>query len=361
MSGGTEIADLKAMLVERLDELLGLIAPGVKRRGREWRGASPLSAGGGDAFRVLAHGGWCDFASGEKGDVLQLVAAAHGVDGRTKEGVKYACQWARRWLGLGDVGQEDLDRRRALAREKQAAREAAEAAARERVAGRVREIVEGAMCFAPGVESPVEKYLAQRRVPPAGVPGLLRGVLRARACLDGWADLAGHEGPAMVAPVVVDGRTTGVHATWLREWDGRWLKISDSAISPSLRRRKAKLMLGETRGGIVPLTLGASGKPARTEDGAGPVVLAEGIETALSCAKALPDARVWACLSLGGIGRAPVHLPGVTSVIVALENDVKPAALDHRARALEMLEAAGKPVAVMRPPPGASDFNDVEG
>jgi hypothetical protein len=165
-------------------------------------------------------------------------------------------------------------------------------------------------------------------------------------------------GPAMIAPIMSAAGVRGVHATWLHYSDktGFWFRY---------KRDGEKQMLGEARGGFVPISHGEHGLTCSAARKAGkrtPLVLAEGIETSLALALALPECRVWACLSLGGIGAAPVHLADAGSILVALENDIKPAALKARegviGRLEEQAEAMGVPLATMEPSTG-SDFADV--
>ena len=105
----------------------------------------------------------------------------------------------------------------------------------------------------------------------------------------------------MVAAVSLDGEAmpVAIHRTYLAE-PGR-----KAAIEPN------KAMLGPVKGGAV-----------RLSDGAGPLVIAEGIETALSLLGALGghQPRVWAALSTSGIGGLQLPaLPG--DLVVAPDRD----------------------------------------
>ncbi|QFT60465.1 hypothetical protein FIU94_16670 [Sulfitobacter sp. THAF37] len=140
--------------------------------------------------------------------------------------------------------------------------------------------------------------------------------------------------PALVA-LVEGGAGVAVHRTYLRA-DGS----GKADIDP------AKAMLGAVAGGAVRLT----GEP-------GPLVVAEGIETALSLASGLlrTPANVWAALSTSGIRglRLPDH-PG--RLTIAPDGDMagREAATALAARA----HALGWQVSLL-PAPDGRDWNDI--
>jgi hypothetical protein len=126
-----------------------------------------------------------------------------------------------------------------------------------------------------------------------------------------------------------------VHRTYLRA-DGS----GKADIDP------AKLMLGPTSGGAVRLT-GAAGQ----------LVVAEGIETALSLASGLlrAPATVWAALSTSGIRglRLPDH-PGLLTIAPDGDTAGREAANELAARA----HALGWQVSLL-PAPDGRDWNDI--
>jgi hypothetical protein len=91
-------ADLTQMLACRIDQLARELLPGGHREGHEWRAGS-LAGEPGSSFGVHLTGEragvWSDFATGEAGDALDLVAAVYGFT------ITDAIDWARKWLGLG--------------------------------------------------------------------------------------------------------------------------------------------------------------------------------------------------------------------------------------------------------------------
>jgi hypothetical protein len=138
----------------------------------------------------------------------------------------------------------------------------------------------------------------------------------------------------MVAAVQGAG-SPAVHRTWLRA-DG----LGKADIDPP------KAMLGAVTGGAV-----------RLADGFGPLVVAEGIETALSLASGLlrTPATVWAALSTSGI--RGLHLsPTASRLTIAPDGD---APGREAANALaERAHALGWQVSLL-PAPDGRDWNDI--
>jgi hypothetical protein len=76
-------AELSAALTDRITELVRDLLPGGHREGHEWRcGNTRGEAGSSLAVHLTGDksGVWCDFATGESGDALDLVKAVLGVD-----------------------------------------------------------------------------------------------------------------------------------------------------------------------------------------------------------------------------------------------------------------------------------------
>ena len=149
-----------------------------------------------------------------------------------------------------------------------------------------------------------------------------------------WHGPTAKEYPALVA--LVDGSDgMAVHRTYLRA-DG----AGKADIVP------AKLMLGATAGGAVRLT-----------HGLGPLVVAEGIETALSLACGLlrGPATVWAALSTSGIrGLRLPDAPGRLTIAPDGDTAGREAANALAARA----HALGWQVSLL-PAPEGRDWNDI--
>ncbi len=89
------------------------------------------------------------------------------------------------------------------------------------------------------------------------------------------------------------------------------------------------------------------------------MLVAEGIETALSVAQALPRRRVWAAGSLGNMAALAVP-QGVRQVTLLMDADTKDFAITDRVieKAWRAYAVEGIRLRVAWPPPGC-DFNDV--
>ena len=90
--------------------------------------------------------------------------------------------------------------------------------------------------------------------------------------------------------------------------------------------------------------------------GTPPIVLTEGVETALSVWQAT-GYETWACLGISNIARAPV--PDGVPIVVARDGDEAGSKADKQIRqATTILRGQGRQVTVAEPPP-SKDFNDV--
>lgn len=140
--------------------------------------------------------------------------------------------------------------------------------------------------------------------------------------------------PALVA-LVEGGERIAVHRTYLdRDGSGK------ADVEPS------KAMLGAVAGGAI-----------RLAEGSGTMVIAEGIETALSLASGLlrEPADIWAALSTSGVRR--LHLPSRPGrLVIAPDGDAPGYAAAHALA--ERADALGWAVSLL-PAPEGRDWNDV--
>ena len=182
---------------------------------------------------------------------------------------------------------------------------------------------------------PVGGTLAERYLRARAIRGPLPPSLRFHA--ETWHGPTARPYPAMVAAVTLEtvAEPVAVHRTFLAE-PGRKADLGD----------QAKLSLGPVAGSAV-----------RLSGGAGPVVVAEGIETALSLADGLAalSPRVWAGLSASGVaGLVLPYTPG--DLAIAPDGDkagrMAAEALARRAH------AAGWRVRILPPPGAGLDWND---
>lgn len=325
-------ADVSAALAAHIDALARELLPAGHRAGSHWRcGGVDGSAGQSLAVHLSGEraGVWHDFATGEAGDALDLVAAT-----RFPGDLKAALAWARNWLG---------DREHLPPPARRASSEAASGAVlhRQRALALFLAAREGI------AGTPVALYLAGRGIELAELGRTPRAL---RWHPEVWCSEAGRPLPAMLAAITDGlGRHVATHRTWIaRDADGAWRKAP---------LREPKKTLAPYAGGFIPLWRGAGGRPLRAVAPGETVAIAEGIETALSVALACPELRVLAAVALANMGR--VELPAaVAHVILCADNDadnLKAAAL--LARAADRFAAEGREVRIARPPVG-KDFND---
>ena len=294
-----------AALGARAEEVCRRYLPHGRKHGRYWTSGDIRGARGRSLFVRLAPPGvpgkWTDAATGEHGDLLDLIRITTGAGS-----LRAALAEARAFLSLppaavGDAS-DSYDR----------------TAAARRLWQRCRAI--------NGTRA--EAYLRARGIDRCRFPAL-----RFHPALFYRADGGVRRLPALVAAVTgADGTITGVHRTWLDP--------SRPAKAPVARPRKA---LGRVHGLAV-----------RFSDPAPPTLLVgEGIETVLSLVTAMPDTVAAAALSAGSLGA--FALPrGVKRLVVARDNDPDgERAAERLARRCAQAGIAARIVA-----PEGADFND---
>ena len=299
-------AAVAAALAARAEEVCRRYLPNGRRLGRYWICGDLDGARGRSLFVRLSGsgkpGGWTDAATGQYGDLLDLIRYRSGAPT-----LRAALDEARAFLALPV----------SPAAAPATPYDATEAA--RRLWRRCRAI-DG---------SHAERYLHAR------------GLSRCRfAALRFHPELRYREGstvrrfPALVAAVTGDGgRLFGVHRTWL---DPR-----QPAKAGVANPRKA---LGRIHGLAVRF-----GAPA--DDAA--LVVGEGIETVLSLVTAVPEITAAAALSAGSLG-AFAPPPGVARLVIARDNDEDGAmAAERLARRCARAGLAATVVV-----PAGNDFND---
>ena len=230
------------------------------------------------------------------------------------------------WRALRDRGllpERDVGHRRRFAPARPSASPAIDPGAEAKAAFAKRIWLESR----PAIGTPVENYLKSRGLavePPSALqyhPGLKHGP-------------TGLFLPAMVAAVArwPEREVVAIHRTFLVA-DGR----KKAPVSQN------KMMLGPCSGGAV-----------RLADHGEELVMAEGIETALSVLQATGK-PVWACLSTSGL-KAVILPPEVKIVTIAADGDEAGEKAAQEAARRFYLE--GREVKIARPPAGM-DFNDL--
>lgn len=362
------VEDVKALLHDQRHRLAYHYAPAVQGSYEDkggWWTVNPGRPGGRPDKSVGSFvvwldgpraGKWKDFATGDGGDLLDLIARSLGCD------LKTAFREARSFLGLQSDAPEDIARRKAAAERARAERAEAERKAR---ADAARARKRAFALWLSGQEriagTPVEAYLRDRRGIDLRQLGHQPRALRYHPeCYFGQMDPETGEvlkgkGPAMLALATdLAGNPVTCHRTWLAIGpDGRW----DKAPLP-----KPKMVLGPYKGGAIRIwrglgPRGGRGKSlAEVEPGAR-VYLTEGIEDALSVAMLLPQARVIAAIA--NTNFANVELPpAVTQVVIVADQDEDPDVRAVTDRAAEAHRRAGRQVALWRNMHGGKDIND---
>ncbi|WP_127523648.1 toprim domain-containing protein [Mesorhizobium sp. Z1-4] len=389
----SDLPVIKQGLIDRIEEVCRRLLPDGRMEGGQWVSFNPITGdyrpGRLPALKIRIHGGvagaWKDWRDGEKGDALALVAYVLTGDTRA---TKQALAWGRDFLGLAQMTRAD---RLALAEQGRKHKQAQdERAARSRayklksaeqlfsVHGETSRDIGPAgcphgtfpFCGAAGHVSPAERhaqaYFAARQVPiadaPADVAAALARTMRFSPATEYWRGatwkteglrkIKAEAGPLYPAVHSAMRNATGIvtacHVTFL-----------DPAAPAKAPVAPAKLMWGEARGAVIELSTGPAGEPFWLAREPAPLIIAEGIETALSFAVNQEEARVWAGGSLAGICQAPVGLDCVSWILFARDNNVgNPQAQQQFEAALAELESHGKRVVVKASHVG-DDFNDL--
>ena len=172
----------------------------------------------------------------------------------------------------------------------------------------------------------VETYLRRRGITEAPLPPSIRFLSNAH----------GHYGALVALATDDQGQVHGLQLIYLTE-DGR-----KAPLKIQKRTHKAHDRWSDMAAVRMP--------------GSAPLVLCEGVETALSVWQATGQ-ECWACLGISNIARSPV--PKGASVIIARDGDEPNSKADQQLRqAVTVLSNQGHEVTVAEPPPG-QDFNDV--
>lgn len=330
------IGEVAEMLSARAPALAAELLPGGRKEGPEWV-CGGLDGARGRSMAVHLQGAkagvWSDFATGEAGDALDLVAQALFAGDK-----KEALTWAKSWLGLDgcDPARLRVTRRAVESRknEDDSGDEGAEARRR-----RAQALWLGAQERLAGTLA--EAYLVGRGIRLEHL-GRQPRALRFHPAI--WCQERAAKLPAMVAAIhnPVSGQFMATHRTYLaRQRDG---SIDKADLA------RPKKVLGLYRGGVIPLWRGASGKPLAKAPQGDRLIITEGIEDGLTVALAKPECRVICVVAIGHANA--VRWPeAITDITVAAQND-KPGS--PAARRLEQIMAGwlaeGRRVWLSRPP-----------
>ncbi|UWQ16665.1 toprim domain-containing protein [Jannaschia sp. M317] len=311
-------AELSCQLAKNAEAVCRYYLSNGRKRGHYWLvgdvqntpGRSMFVRLSGPASGIRAAGKWTDAATGQHGDLLDVIRESRGlVD------FKDVADEARRFLSLP---LPDPPRQHSPHSQPPAATGSQEAARR---------------LFAMAVPirgTPVETYLRGRGIGSADQMPSLRFHPACYYRPEGGGSVA--RLPAMLAAITdLEGRLTGTHRTWLRT-DG-----SAKADIDTPRRAMGALLGNGVR----------FGAPSDV------LVAGEGIETVLSVRLALPEMPALAALSSGHL--AAIQFPaGLRRLYVLRDRD--PAGAAARDRLEACATAAGIETLTLTPRLG--DFND---
>jgi len=359
-----DIPEIKQGLKDRIADLCAALLPRGKREGGMWVSHNPRVAGDDKKIPALKvglqrdKGAWICWRSGDKGDVIKLIAFCLGTDTRG------ALQWARDFLGLRTMSREERQQFRAAAQQRES--HEAEQAVKAR-AFKLRKAIElfelAAPCGSGGAaEAHARDYFRGRGCGLEGVTSLNSETLRFSPASEWWkgAEWTYHDGqrrrvkPGPKFPAVhtamrqATGIVTCCHVTFLDP-----LTPAKAPVAPP------KLMFGEALGAVIEIAMGPSATPFWLCATPHPLIICEGIETALSLAQGIADARIWAAGSLAGMRHAPVQLSCVSDITVARDNNAGNAQAQAQLMdAVQALSEAEKPLVIMQSHVG-DDFNDL--
>ena len=310
-------SDIARRLGENAEAVCRRYLSNGRREGHYWLVGDVHNAPGRSLYVRLADGDqgrpagkWTDAASGEHGDLLDIIAAACGHDA-----MRDTLAEGRRFLSMPDAEPS----RSATPRPVKAPAGTPAAARRLWAASR------------PMIDTAVASYLAARRIGGANMLTALRYHPRCyyRPARDDAPDVR-RAWPAMIAAVTDgEGEIVGVHRTWLDPAGGK--------APVACPRRAMGWLLGNG------VRFGA----------AGPVMAAgEGIETILSLRPFLPEMPMIAGLSAVHLG-AIAFPPALQRLYVACDRD--PAGAAAFATLTERATSASVDIVPLHPEQG--DFN----
>ncbi len=307
MSAAARVA---AALGARAEEVCRRYLPQGRKQGRYWTAGDVYGARGRSLFVRLAPPGtpgkFVDSATGEHGDLLDLIRIASGAGS-----LRAALAEAHAFLASPPMPSAAMPDNY----------DSTEAA--RRLWRRCRAI--------DGTHA--EAYLIARGIRRCRLHASVFAALRFHPALLHRDDGGGRRLPALVAAVTaVDQAVCGVLRTWLDP--------TQPAKANLARPRKA---LGRVHGRAVRF-----GAPAD-----GTLLVGEGIETVLSIVTAIPDTVAAAALSAGSLG-AFTPPAGVTRLVIARDNDPE----GERAAERLVRRCARAGVAVLVVAPEGDDFND---
>lgn len=309
------VEGLKSRIADLAFEFLGKPNEALSSR-------SQLRFGSKGSLAVEIHGPkigeWYDHEENVGGGPLELIAYQERIPSLE------AIDWARRWLGFRraqprrELPPTGLIPDRSHSKPSMLSDDALDAL-RERKIAAITSSTEEIL------GTPGDLYLRSRGI-TKDLPDCVR--FRQRAF--------GEYGALVALATDTEGRVLAVQQTYLTD-------AGTKAPVPVVKRTNAAIS-------------GWAARAAVQFPGSRPIILAEGVETALSIWQAT-GRETWACLGISNIGNAPI--PETAAVVIARDGDASDSKANRQLeKAIRALTVRGHSVSVASPPKG-QDFNDV--
>jgi len=253
-------AAVSVLLAERIISLAPELLPQGRRHQRRYWRAGSLAGEPGQSLCVIlegaARGRWRDYAGGDWGDALDLVAQT-----RCGGDLAQAWRWGLGWLGLDAAGFDPaaVQRLEHQAAARRARQEAMAARDQTRRRNDARALWLAARPLAEG--DIVDRYLADRGLELARLERR-PGVLRAHPGV--WCAEAQAAFPAMLAAITdADGRQIATHCTWLHDTNPENLISLDAPRVEKAPVAAPKKTFGsyQGKGALIRLNRGADNRP----------------------------------------------------------------------------------------------------
>lgn len=305
------------------------------------------------SFRICVRGAkqgiWAEFASGEKGDPIDLINYCLFKSSINKH---EAIEYAKEFLGISNGKYENLKKVKQRAEEQKQKAEEEIKQQNDLFKRRAQKIFLEAKQHIKN--TPAEQYFNARGIDFSRL-GKYPKVLRYEPKCYYEKDKKTGEViymPAIVAAVNdTSGEFVAVHRTFIEPVSGRW-------------KRKDKKVLGSFAGAAIRLWRGKNGLSIQQlknkkdlDEIDQTLIICEGIEDGLSIALACPEYRIWTSLSVSNMKN--IKIPDVIkTVIIAGDNDGEyHIATQYVEQAAEAFQRQGLTVKIARPQ-NAHDFND---
>lgn len=305
------------------------------------------------SFRVCIRGAkqgiWAEFASGEKGDPIDLINYCLFKNSINKH---EAIEYAKEFLGISNGKYDNLKKVKQRAEEQKQKAEEEIKKQTDLFKKRAQKIFLEAN---PHIKNtPAERYFNARGI-DFKVLGKYPNSLRFEPKC--YYEKNAKTGENIYMPAIIasvndqDNEFVAIHRTYIELIEGRW-------------KRKDKKVLGAFAGSAIRLWRGKSGLSIQQlknkkdlDEIDQTLIICEGIEDGLSIALACPEYRIWTSLSISNMKN--IKIPeAIKTVIIASDNDGEyHIATQYVKQAAEAFQRQGLTVKIARPE-NSHDFND---